>query len=176
MSEKVLKAVLGLVLIGILWQLVAIGRSLANQRADIVSLRREIDGLRQTAQANMGNGRMPLPVRRPARTLKARTAPQRPEQETLLEQTAAPDSNESADASDQTRWEEQQQAMDQLRSQLLILLGEVETIGENVDAIGAAVLELQNGAQIIESDVSAVGREVARLSTAVERMAGERRY
>jgi chromosome segregation ATPase len=175
MSEKLLKAILALVLIAVLWQIVAMRRDLATEKSDIASLNAQIDSLRRAAQADAWSGKTPPPTGTSAKASEARATLRRVEQESSARQPNAKDAGEPARALDEARWKDQQQAISQLGTQLQAILHDVETIGAAVEALGTAVVELRTGAQTIATDVTTVGREVARLNSALERLAGENR-
>jgi hypothetical protein len=175
MFEKILQAVLGLVLLAILWQLVALRKDLTRQGNEFVSFRTQLAELQRTARAGAWGGKSPLPGGTPTGITGARATPpgRAPASSGIL--PAVEDFGELPGASDEARWKEQQEALDHLRTQLQELLNDVDTIGADVETIGTTVLGLQTGAQSIAADVTTLGQEVARISTAVERIAGENR-
>lgn len=171
MSEKVLKAVLALVLVVVLWQIVAMRRELSAERSAVAALTTRIDELQRDLQPD------PLSTKLPPLTVTPpppRAALRRIEQDTRERPPAAGPAEPGPDQ-DEARWKTQQEAMTQLQTQVQALLHDVETIGTAVEALGTSVVELRTGAQSIASDVSALGQEIARLNSALERLASESR-
>jgi predicted RNase H-like nuclease (RuvC/YqgF family) len=172
MSEKVLKAVLALVLVVVLWQIVAMRRDLSAERSAVAALTTRIDELQRDLQPD------PLSTKLPPLTVTpppSRAALRRIEQESRERPRPAAGPAEPAAEPDEARWKAQQEAMSQLQTQVQTLLHDVETIGTAVEALGTSVVELRTGAQSIASDVSALGQEITRLNSALERLASESR-
>ena len=172
--DKLLQAILGLMLVVILWQLVAVRREVANVNADNATLRSQLEELRRGARTGGPGGTTRVPRAALSGGADIQTASGHSGAASTGTPTAA-DLDESADTSEEAKWKEQQDAMDRLRTQIQDLLNDMDAIDADLEAIGTAVIELRTNDQTTASELTALTQEVTRLNTAVERLTNANR-